>query len=473
MANRLLMTALSSVLMFLSPAALAQQADSGANAATKTGPGVLELREKANQAYQKEDYSTYLRTLEKLHEMRPYNSTYMTLLVEAHAQVKDLSGAYNMMLKMQQQGLAHDFSRSEVTESIRGTEAYDYINGMLVQAFEPLGEAELMFELPADLQLATSITWDPSRSAFLVGDAIEGAIHAVTAEGEVTRLLAATDENGLWSVFGLVVDAENNRLWVSSSANQAFQGYDPVDAGRSALFEFELESLELVKRYPVPVDGKPHSLGGIVLLPDGDIYSVDTLYPIIYRLKKGDDRLRPYLASADMVSLRGITSTGDGSRLFVADYELGIMGIDIASSQFYQVRAAPNLNLGGIEGLQYWNGNLVIIQNGNEPHRVMRLELDQAGLTIQDVAPLAVAQPFFDYPSFGVVRGEELVFLANSHWVRNKETLSPLRVARTSLSGQGSLADIDTDALLRQMQERAATKPINPAPLTTLPERED
>jgi hypothetical protein len=312
-----------------------------------------------------------------------------------------------------------------------------------------------MFELPENIVLPTSMAWDPSREAWLVGDARQGAVHAVKADGSVTNLVTANPENGLWSIFGLAVDAGNNRLWVSSSASESQVGFDPVDGGRSALLEFRLDNLELVRRYPVPVDGSPHRLGGLVRTAAGDIYAADTILPIIYRLSKGEDRLRPFLAARGMVSLRGVTLSDDDRYLYVADYEMGILVVDLVEREAVTLRAAPTLNLGGIEGLFFKDGHLITIQNGNEPQRIMRLQLGDDGTSVTGVGALAVAQPFFDYPNFGALRGDELVFLANSHWVRELDEPKPIRVARTRISAANDL-NVDQKKLLQELERRGA-----------------
>jgi hypothetical protein len=317
------------------------------------------------------------------------------------------------------------------------------------------------------------MAWDPTRESWLIGDARRGAVHAITRAGALTRLLEPNDDNGLWGIFGLSVDAPNNRLWVSSSAGETQLEYDPIDAGRSALLEFRLDTLELVRRYPVPVDGSPHRLGDMVRTSDGDIYVVDTILPIIYRLEAGADRLRPFLAAPSMVSFRGITSADDGQLLYVADYEMGILVVDLASRQTSRLAAPATLNLGGIEGLFYRDGELITIQNGNEPQRIMRLSLAEDGMGVKAVGALAVAQPFFDYPNFGALTGDELVFLANSHWIRDLEEPQPIRVARTNVAGASNLVDVDRDAMLRKMRERRTQAPaarIEPgADATALP----
>ena len=470
--SRILLTALCGLTFLFAVGADAQQPAADA-AAKPARPGVYELREQANAAYRKEDYAAFRDAIAELHERRPYNGDYMSLLVVANALLGDRSGAYSTMLKMQQQGLAHDFNQSTETESIRGTEAYEYINDLLVQAAEPAGQAQLLFELPADLLLPTSMAWDASRAAYLVGDAREGAIHSVDSDGNVSKLLISNDENGLWAIFGLAVDAANNRLWVSSSASETHTGYDPIDAGRAALFEFELDTLEPVKRYPVPVDGRPHRLGSLVLTPAGDIYAVDTVLPVIYKLAVGADRLQPYMASADMVSMRGATLS-DRNILYVADYEMGIMGVDLVNNQAFELAAPSTLNLGGIEGLFFKDGSLVMIQNGIQPQRIMSLKLDTAGMVVEDFAPLAVAQPFFDYPNFGALHDDSLVFLANSHWVADQQEPAPIRVAKTDISETSNLAtNKDLMNVIDEFQRQGGIAPVNPVPGTARPDKKD
>ena len=103
-----------------------------------------------------------------------------------------------------------------------------------------------------------TISWDESRQKFLVGTIAEGR-SCGWQDGEVSELLKANDENGMWAILDILVDTSRNRLWVTSAAIPAFSRFDPADKGRSALFEFDLKSLELIHRYPVPVDGSPIS----------------------------------------------------------------------------------------------------------------------------------------------------------------------------------------------------------------------
>jgi len=106
--------------------------------ATQPPPeNVPALLVKANQAYADKDYAAFRKAMESLHRLRPNNSGYMYQLVIAYALLNEKTQAYNLMLQMQKQGLAYDFTTSEGTVNIRGTEVFDYVNDLMKAAGNP------------------------------------------------------------------------------------------------------------------------------------------------------------------------------------------------------------------------------------------------------------------------------------------------------------------------------------------------
>ncbi len=433
---------------------LQAQTDTPADSGEDLPDNVPALLVKANEAYAVKDYLTFRRAMEQLNSKRPNNSEYMYQLVIAYALLDEKSPAYALMLRMQQQGLAYDFTKTDDTMNIRNTEVFDYVNDLMKMAGAPVGEAETVFTLPANIILPEAISWDKSRQKFLIGTVAEGSILAVGKDGQVSELLKANRANGLWAVFGILVDGPRNRLWVASAASPKFLRYNPADNGRSALFEFNLKTLQLIRRYPVPVDGNPHSLGSMVLTPKGDIYIVDRALPFVYEKLAGEQKLKPLLATRDMVSMRGIAMQPDGRILYVADRELGIMVIDVEAKRTGKLVVPKTLNIGGIAGLYLWKNRLIMIQNGIKPQRVMRLQLDSTGTRVEAVRPLAVAQPEFDFPSYGTIVGEDLYYFANSQWGESKDELKPVTVLRTPVNSSRDLEQPDMQEYLRKRGEK-------------------
>ena len=416
---------------------------------------VPRLLNQANAAYEAGDYEGFRKALKTLRQARPYNSEYMYQLVIANALLGDKSGAYDTMLTMQRQGLAYDFLTPESTKSIRGTQAFDYLAELMVMAGEPMGESTLEFTLPESVSMPETIAWDESRGKFLIGTRAEGSILAVGSDGEVTPLITADSENGMWAVMDILVDTDRNALWVTSSAIVEFARYDRVDRGRSAVYEYDLKTLELKNRYPLPVDGKAHFLGSMVMNPQGDLFIVDRNLPLIYRKLAGEEKIKPVFGFRDMISLRGVAMNDDGSILYVADREMGIAMVEVKSGRTARLAGPDTLNLGGIDGLYYKDNSLIMIQNGIKPQRVMKMLLDPTGTRVSGVGPMAVAQPEFDYPTFGALKGERLYFFANSHWARSDQPFKPVTVLSSPLNSDKELVQPD---LRHFLEKQAAAK---------------
>ena len=371
------------------------------------------LEQKAAAARQEEDWMRLYRYSMDLHERRPFNPDYMLNIIRATAAMDRPRTAYHFMLQMQQQGLSYDIDAIPQTAGIRDTEAYEYLNKLMREAGQPAGSGRKVLSVPGSPYDLGDIAWDDTRKRFLVGTRREGELLAVAEGGEVDVLLRSDNENGMWSLDGLAVDEANNALWIASSASPVFADYTPADARRGGLFRFALDSLELVNRYNLPVDGLPHSLGSVAVTANGDVYVIDRAVPVIYRKSAEGERLEHFVALPDHVALTDITATPDSSRLFVSDAVVGVAVIDPNAGQLVPLGGPENLNQFGIYGIDYTEKSLVVTQSGISPQRLMRLTLDEGGTKVTETTPLAVALEGFDTPGVGTIRGEDIFYFAN------------------------------------------------------------
>jgi hypothetical protein len=71
-----------------------------------------------------------------------------------------------------------------------------------------------------------------------------------------------------------------------------------------------------------------------------------------------------------------------------------------------------------VDGLYYHRGHLIGIQNGVEPHRVVRFTLAPSGARIIGVQVLERAHPRYREPTLGVLVQGDLFYIANSQWER-------------------------------------------------------
>ena len=422
------------------------QPGSSAPSKAKIIESVAELEEKSRQAYAKGKFVRFYAANMKLHDLRPYEPRYMENIIAACALVNRPTTAYHFLLQMQQQGLSNDLSKNPDTISIRDTEVWTYLNDLMIGAGVPNGRGDVVFTLAAEFSSPAAISWDESRGRFLVGTQQDGIVVAVSQDGSTQVLIKANEENGLWAIRGLFADSENNRLWVSSAAVPAFSAYQPSDKGRGALFEFDLETLELKGRYNVPLDGQTHELGPIAVAGNGDIYIADLAQPMVFRKTAKGEQLEAFVGNKDLVGLRDLAVSPDTGKLYIADSVMGVMVVDPAQQTAAMLTGPENLNLGAISGLFYSKGKLIMIQNGIQPQRIMRLELDASGSNVVDVMPMAIALDEFDRPAFGTVKGEEVYYFANPG--ENQ----PVKVMKTPLDPGDSIESAEMRRIKQQIK---------------------
>jgi len=372
---------------------------------------------KAGRAYQRQDIQAWVDATEELHRLRPFNQDFMRHLVEGHARLGNLSDAFNMMLKMQQQGLSEDWDEIDAVAPMREHELYNHLNDLMAEAGEPFGDISVWSTLDAEYAMPEAMAVDRRSNRFFVGTVRDGLILS-SKDGEEWQTFASPEKlSELQAVFDLAVDEQRGHLWVATGSVAQFQGKGRDDDVNSSLLRLNLDSGELLAEYEVSSGGGRNLLGSITLAGDGTVYAADTQVPVVYRLDPEAENLVPFFGHQNFTSLRGLALNGDDSLLYIADYDLGIFVVDVSGGeQAWQLAIPETLNVGGIDGLFWWNNHLVAIQNAITPQRVVRLKLGDDGLGVTAVAPLAAALEEFDTPTFGVMDGENLYFLAGSHW---------------------------------------------------------
>lgn len=446
---------------------------SGKRSGSKVFPDdVLGLQKLAIESYENKDYMRFVQANIKLRELRPYEPQYMIGMVVGAALINRPRTAYNYMHVMQQQGLAYDFNSTEDTQSLRATEVYKYLNDLLIKAGEPKGEGRVAFKLPKTALRPEAIAWDDARGSFLVGTVDTGALLEVSPSGTVKELLKANRTNGLMAINGIAIDQQRNKLWITTAGLPGFAALKKADIGRGLLLEFNLETLEPLGRFEIPADGVPHVPGSVVVNPAGDVYLIDRAVPVVYRKPVGQ-ALAAYLANPVMVGLRDLAISTDGNKLYLADAAMGIMVVDLVNSKASQLAGPETLNLSGLSGIMFADGKLLVLQNGIQPQRLMRLDLDPTGMAVVNSSPLAIALEEFNAPAFGVVQGGAVYYFASSNLADpgEKQTIvmkTPMELTEEIVTPELRKFNEETPAATGKQGTQPATSaaPDHAAPLT-------
>lgn len=350
----------------------------------------------------------------RLVELRPHLGRYRLERAAAEARQGNKGPAYTELLELQGQGYAFDVGADPRFEKVHGTEVWTY----LVQGFDanrqPFGEGEVAWTLPAEDLLIESLAWDPASESLLVAGARDGAVYRVGEGGKLDELFRANDDNGMWAILDIAVDPANNAIWVASTAIPHYRGYEPAtDLGRAGVFRFRLDNGKFVERFLSPaVVGQSFFMSSVAVGPDGSVYAADGVNKAVYVIRAG--KLQRLFHAPTLNGLRALTVSGDGKRLYFADPQRGVLGLDLALGRPFDLRVPAKLALAGIEGMVWWDNQLVLVQNGMNPNRIMRLGLSDDGRSVERVVPLEANRPALSFPTDVTLAGDRVYLIANS-----------------------------------------------------------
>jgi sugar lactone lactonase YvrE len=122
-----------------------------------------------------------------------------------------------------------------------------------------------------------------------------------------------------------------------------------------------------------------------------------------------------------LVSPQGVAPSPDGRTVYLADYALGLLRLDVASGEMTRLDDAPGSTSLGCDGIALDRDAIVAVQNGVAPARVMRFTLDGAGRRIVRAQVLDRNLAVADEPTIGAVVGRTFVYVANSAWEKYKD----------------------------------------------------
>jgi sugar lactone lactonase YvrE len=197
-------------------------------------------------------------------------------------------------------------------------------------------------------------------------------------------------------------------------------GFHAADSAKAALLRIDLRTGAIVQRFDLPPAPGGRVLGDLAVGPDGSVWMTDSQQPVLYRLRSGAatlDEIRGPLFH----SLQGVAPTPDGRSLYIADYSLGILRMDLATGSVVALANPDRGTTVGCDGIIWHHGALIAVQNGVVPARVIRIvpDTDRDRVTRIDVLDRNVTVA--DEPTIGTLLGDEFVYVANSQWEKFTE----------------------------------------------------
>lgn len=278
----------------------------------------------------------------------------------------------------------------------------------------PLIKARAVFQVPERDFVAEGLAYDPGTGRYFISSTNLRKV-SVREPGGRVRDFIPTGDRGLLQVLGLKADPARGRLLVLTGADDnRYVQARPQDHNRTALFIYDLKSGRFRSAHWLGEPGD-HLFNDLALAPDGSAYITDSTAGRIWRFRGG--RLEPMTPPEALLYPNGIDLDPARGIIYVAEIR-GVFRLDLASGKLEPLAHSAGVSTVSIDGLYRRRGWLIGVQSGVAPERVAAFKLSADGRAITAWRALDQVDPGLSAPTEGVVVGDELIFVADSHMAR-------------------------------------------------------
>lgn len=268
--------------------------------------------------------------------------------------------------------------------------------------------------------LADSTFWpegidaDPRTGRLYIASVRHRTVAEISPDGSV-RELFARDRGDLAPILGVRVDTARNSVWITMSGLRNVPGFRPEDSTKASLLRVDIATGAIVQRFDAPVVAGGHVLGDLTIGGDGTVYVTDSTQPVLYRLGP-EARALEQIRNPLFYSLQGVAPTPDGKWLYIADYALGLLRMNLATGSIVALANPERGTAIGCDGIVWRDGAIIAVQNGVSPARIVRLVPDQTSDRLLRVDVLDQNSAIADEPTIGTLLGDDFLYVANSQW---------------------------------------------------------
>jgi hypothetical protein len=410
-------------------AALGPAASAGVAPAAAPAPTWEEVQHAAKLAHDRRDFPAFREDCRRLLVLISGHPDAVLAMGKAEALLGNTTAAMEWLNRFAGMGLTRDLAAEADLAALKPTGAMADLVARIAANGKPVSRAARVFTLADPELLTEDIAYDAGRRRFLISSIRQAKIVAVDASTGATADFVPAGRDAIWGVLALAVDARRGVLWATTAAMAQTRGYRAADAGHTAVLRYDLATGVLQQRYDLPLQARPASsaasgatanvervLGDMTVGPNGDVYASEGEAGAVYLIRHDRDALETLVPEGTFASPQTPAVTPDGRRLLVADYVRGIGVVDLTTRAVTWMPHPYDVAVSGIDGLYWFGASLVAVQNGTEPNRVIRLDLDPSLGRIVGWKPLESNSAGLGVPTHGTLVGNSFYFLANSGW---------------------------------------------------------
>jgi hypothetical protein len=425
----------------------------------------LELNQKAAELRKQKDWAGLLRVMVEIgHEMPGATPRYLLRMASVEMHLGHTSEALKWMEQYASMGLTYDVARDDDLAPLVAEEGFKAVAAKMREHIKPISKAELVCTLPLPEMMPEDLTFEKavskkksskrrlaeeSRGTFMMSSIQHHTLYRVALPQAGNQECAITEiplpeDAKRWPTLAVSSDATRHVLWMTASAMPGFSGFPKEDDGKSALLAIDGEKGRVLRRFD-PATGSAAVLGDMSVAQDGTVYVADSIGGGVYRVRGDLASSRLERIADGLFSPQTPVVAGDGKRLLVADYPMGIAIVRLtsaaarksqvtalaasppsgaspakvpaqASLKLEYLRHPPNVAVTGLDGMYLSGDSLIGIQNGTEPARIVRYRLNHAQTEVLSAEVIEQATERLGEPTHVVEADGWFYVTANVGW---------------------------------------------------------
>lgn len=347
-----------------------------------------------------------IAAIEDLLKQRPNDANLYFYLSRFKADIGDRAGAVAAMEKVGELGEGYLPTREFGFAAIWDYPPFQAVRAKLEAKLPRLDYAPAALRLEDRTVIPEGIAHDPHSGRFYIGSIAQKRVLELEPDGTMREL--PTLGGKLDEILGLAFDGPRRVLYAVSTSALTTKG---EKERRNAVVSFDVDARRMLKRYEVP---GAQQLNDVAAGPGGRVFASDSGSGAIYEIavKGPGPDARELVPAGRIRGTNGLAVSADGKRLHVA-HSTGLAVVEIATGEVKRVENRTRENIGAIDGLYQWQGQLIGVQNVTNPGRVIVITLTADGGAVTDVKTLlSHHHTALDEPTTGAIGRDSFYLLA-------------------------------------------------------------